>query len=295
MAEHTEEFDWDAYHRDTRELSLDAKGAWWDCLYKMRLSATRGRISMPLSSYARMFGSTAQKAQRVIAEIAQHGVGDLVVESDGSWTLINRRMFRAWQVAESARLRQAKRRGHGDVTEMSQTETSFSGNSEKNVTGRKPSNSNNLGNVSRTCHKKVTNRGKSPSSVEEESINGEELLQQKQRAAVTRIPDPFPLTEPMREWATVNCPGLSVETAHENFVEYYTNLTTAKARKLDWLATWRKGMKLALKWQKENERRGQIGKHDPSHPEPVQSVACGFCGEDYCLRDHRFDKQKAAA
>ena len=45
MSDTSEAFDWDAYHRDTRELSLASKGAWWDCLYKMRLSVTRGHVS----------------------------------------------------------------------------------------------------------------------------------------------------------------------------------------------------------------------------------------------------------
>jgi hypothetical protein len=131
----TEEFDWDAFMRDTLEASAAATGAWLRCLYKMRLSVTRGRLSWPLASFARLFGMSADQAKAVISEIETLGIGDAVTESNGNITLTNRRIFRAFQDAESNKNRQARyREAHkapddvevqnGEVTEMSQNEKS---------------------------------------------------------------------------------------------------------------------------------------------------------------------------
>jgi hypothetical protein len=87
-------FDWDAFMRDTLELSIEATGAWLRCLYKMRLAATRGRLSWPLLTYAKLFGETEEGARLVIDEIADYGVGNLEIEPNGNFTLSNRRMLR---------------------------------------------------------------------------------------------------------------------------------------------------------------------------------------------------------
>ncbi len=228
-----EEFDWDDYHKDTRELSLDARGAWWDCLFKMRLSPILGRISMPLSNYATMFGCTKVKAEKVLNEIKLLQVGDVVTESNGNVTVINRRMYRKHQERESARNRQKNRR-----TRISGDHGSDGG------------------------HANVTNTPKLRVVEEESLTNVEEQKPQKRASAnvtATRIPKPFPLTDAMREWAATECIGLDLETAHENFIEYWTNRTGVRGEKVDWYMTWRKGMKLALKWQKENQRTHGTG------------------------------------
>lgn len=107
---HKEEFDWDAFHGDTCEASVAAVGAWARCLYKMRRSVTRGRVSWPMSTYARLFGTSVEQAKVLIDEISALGIGDADQESNGNVTLTNRRIYRAWETAESARLRQQNRR-----------------------------------------------------------------------------------------------------------------------------------------------------------------------------------------
>jgi|SRR5580765_3531757 len=249
-------FDWDDYHRDTRELSLAAKGAWWDCLYKMRLSRTRGQISMPLSSYARMFGCSSEEAKTVIGEISELRIGDAVTEHNGNVTLTNRRMYRIHLEKEANKQRQSRHR-------------------QKIARGE---NSESNGNV--------TNCQQSPSVVEE--FKKEEIKQKKQRPLVTssRIPEPFPLTVEMTEWAQKNCSGLRLTEAHENFVEYYTNLTTAKAFKVDWGLTWKKGMKLALKWQTGDLYKSSVGGHNSTLEIPIEDPLCS-CGREYCTGGHR--------
>lgn len=265
-------FDWDDYYRDTRKLSPEARGSWVDCLYHMKLSPTRGRISEPMSVYATMLGVSKSKAQRVIDEIAARGVADRVIETDGNVTLINRRMFRKWQEQQDANYRQAKHRNPFiAVTEE---------------------NGNKDGDLERR-HEIVTNGEKSPSY--KKKVN--KGLEKKIKSPVaTRIPDPFPLSSEMIEWIGLNCPGLRYESAHESFVEYWTNNTTAKAKKLDWMMTWRKGMKLALRWQQENELKnqvGKVGKYDPTTPEPPIDTVCPICGKECCLADHRSELQAA--
>lgn len=222
---------------------------------------------MSLSSYAIMFGSSKQKAQRVIEEIGQLKVGDVVTESNGYVTVTNRRMFRKWQAQESEKEAVKQR-----VSRHRDAQAAL---------------------VSEDCNGSVTetelNGHKSLSSSSKRDIPKREGKQKKKRPVITRIPDPFPLTAEMRKWAVKECPGLLADSAHDRFVEYWTNNTTAKAEKVNWAMTWRNGMKLALKWQKENQAKSQLGKHDPAEifvPDPP----CEFCGRDDCLDAHKAER-----
>lgn len=265
MAISDEEFDWDAYHRDTRELSLAAKGAWWDCLYKMRLSVTRGRISMPIEGYARMFGSTVDHAKNVLNEISEFRVGDAVTERNGKITVTNRRMFRAFQEREANNNRQARHREKLKLAE----------NAERNGI--------------------VTNDIKTPSSSEGDISIKKEVKQKKNRTLVSssRIPNPFPITEEMAAWVKEKHPGLCLEDAHASFIRYYTNLTTAKAFKVDWYQTWQNGMDKAMQWQLENQAKALVGRSDDLGPAAAPLAPCQFCGNPMCLKNH--DEERRAA
>lgn len=269
MAISDEEFDWDAYHRDTRELSLAAKGAWWDCLYKMRLSVTRGRISMPIEGYARMFGSTADHAKNVLNEISEFRVGDAVTEHNGKITVTNRRMFRAFQEREANKNRQAEYRERKKYGENAE------------------SNGMRNGIVTFNPKKEVE---------EEESISTLGLKPQKKKPALvtkTRIPDPFPLTDDMRAWASEKYPALDVENAHEDFVTYYTNCTEKRAWNVDWRLTWQAGMKRAAGWQAASREKSAVGKFDPVQAIDFKPTVCSTCGSDTCLKDHRLEEAAA--
>lgn len=67
--------------------------------------------------------------------------------------------------------------------------------------------------------------------------------------AGTRLPDDFPVTEAMREWARANAP-LCGPTDHEAFCDYWRDQPGAKGRKVNWLGTWKNWMR------REQERRG---------------------------------------
>lgn len=223
MLPHDEEFDWDAFMRDTFEASCAATGAWLRCLFKMRLSVTRGQITRPMVNYAKLFGMTPDQAKAVIEEIDALGIGDAVTESNGNVTLTNRRMHRAFSDRKHNAERQARYRESRSIGE---------------------SNGN------------VTKNAKNASSyVLREEIK-KEKKEKRKNVASTRIPDPFPLTDEMIDWARVNHPTLNVVGAHADFIEYWTNNTTAKALKVNWLLTWQKGMKFALKWQEQDSKNG---------------------------------------
>lgn len=115
-----DQFYFSDYLRDTRSLSLAAKGAWMDCLCDMWFSVTRGTISKPVVGYARLFGCTVDQAKQVIDEIADLGIGDATTESNGNIKLTNRRMVREEYERELNRNRQARfRESNGNVTAMS--------------------------------------------------------------------------------------------------------------------------------------------------------------------------------
>ena len=82
------------------------------------------------------------------------------------------------------------------------------------------------------------------------------------KARGARIPEDFALTPDMREWAHRSGVGhLDLDTITENFRDYWTAETGAKATKLDWIATWRTWVR------REAERR------KPRTREPEQSTA----------------------
>lgn len=65
-----------------------------------------------------------------------------------------------------------------------------------------------------------------------------------QRSRGCRVPEPFPITEDMRTWASVKCPHVAnVDGATEEFVDYWRGVSGRAALKVDWLGTWRNRMR----------------------------------------------------
>jgi hypothetical protein len=61
----------------------------------------------------------------------------------------------------------------------------------------------------------------------------------------TRLPDPFPITQPMRDWARTNVPELAGRGEHDRFVDYWRAQPGQRGVKVDWEATWRNWMRTA--------------------------------------------------
>lgn len=71
--------------------------------------------------------------------------------------------------------------------------------------------------------------------------------QPRKRSADTqrgsRIPIPFPVTEPLLEWAKSETPDVDVTAATAEFVDYWRAVPGQKGCKIDWIATWRNRMR----------------------------------------------------
>lgn len=67
----------------------------------------------------------------------------------------------------------------------------------------------------------------------------------------TRIPEDFAITDEMREWAAEHLPGLDVDALLGEFVDYWRGVSGSKGVKLDWVATWRNGMRKRWEWVQE--------------------------------------------
>ncbi len=59
----------------------------------------------------------------------------------------------------------------------------------------------------------------------------------------SRIPSDFHITNEMRQWATVNAPGMDIDRITEGFIDYWASVPGQKALKTDWVATWRNWMR----------------------------------------------------
>jgi helix-turn-helix protein len=72
------------------------------------------------------------------------------------------------------------------------------------------------------------------------------------RTLATRVPDDFKPDEKMREWFRANNLSAVIDGAveHEKFMDYWRAEAGARARKLDWPATWRR-------WMRSAAERGQ--------------------------------------
>ena len=73
----------------------------------------------------------------------------------------------------------------------------------------------------------------------------------------SRIPDPFPITGEMVEWARTACPGMDHRASTERFVDYWRAKAGRDATKLDWPATWRNWMRTDYERTPQQPRPGR--------------------------------------
>lgn len=115
---------------------------------------------------------------------------------------------------------------------------------------------------------------KNESALKGLDIKNSSKKKSKKTEEPTRIPDPFPLTDEMEEWLLTELPRLrDPKGVHENFIEYYTNCQTKKALRTNWQMTWKKGMRLAQKWQDRDDTNGTSKNHVSRTGESSQDTA----------------------
>jgi hypothetical protein len=83
----------------------------------------------------------------------------------------------------------------------------------------------------------------------------------------TRLPDDFPATPAMAEWAREKAPLCGPED-HEAFCDYWRSQPGAKGRKTDWIATWRNWMR---REQKAREGRPGTSARPAGSPRPSRN------------------------
>jgi hypothetical protein len=207
-----------------RRCSLETKGFWIECLCAMR-EAGSSELVGTFAEIARLIGCFPEEVSKCVIELKRTGTADVTLGND-CVTLSSRYLDRELKAKQKTKLRVRKHRessdGNADVTLQSKSKELEKEIKEEKKEEAKPS-------------------APPPSN----KVSG------------SRIPEPFPLTDEMQEWARTTYPALRLERAHENFIEHYTNDTTKKALKVDWLKTWKKGMGLAMDWQNEDAAKSR--------------------------------------
>ncbi len=84
--------------------------------------------------------------------------------------------------------------------------------------------------------------------------------------AGTRIPEPFPVTPDMADWAREHAPTCGTED-HDTFVDYWRGKPGAAGKKLDWAATWRNWMR------REHQKRSGSPSGSPNGRAPAAGGA----------------------
>lgn len=95
--------------RDTRILSLTARGAWYDFLMFAHSSEKRGELTYSIEEWARLWACDISTAECCIKEIERYNIGD-VTKCNSYVTITNRRMKREEKTKEQTRLRVQKHR-----------------------------------------------------------------------------------------------------------------------------------------------------------------------------------------
>lgn len=86
-------FFWSDYMRDTRMLSLEAKGAWMDILCHLSATPSVGEASYKIDSWARLLGCSKATCKKVFDELIECGVGE-ILEKNGKFFVKNSRIVR---------------------------------------------------------------------------------------------------------------------------------------------------------------------------------------------------------
>lgn len=76
----------------------------------------------------------------------------------------------------------------------------------------------------------------------------------------TRVPDSFEITEEMREWAKENVPLVNIDAKLGEWLDYWRAVPGAKGVKLDWVSTWRNGMRKQQEFAERDAPKSAVRK-----------------------------------
>lgn len=87
------------YLKDTRTMSLQAKGAWIDIIVFMWDSETRGMIEGDLYDISRMIGASVEETDKVLKEFCRKRICEVSEPSPGVIRIISRRMMKEAEIS----------------------------------------------------------------------------------------------------------------------------------------------------------------------------------------------------
>lgn len=99
----------------------------------------------------------------------------------------------------------------------------------------------------RNANETFRERPQTQTQTQTQTTDSEKREEQPRKRSVdtrgSRVPIPFAISEEMRIWARAETPGLDVDKATAEFVDYWKGVSGQKGCKLDWPATWRNRMR----------------------------------------------------
>lgn len=115
------------YLRDTRCLSLAARGVWMDVLCALWNAPKRGQKTLSLEGWAGEIGKPESEVSPLLLDLESNGIGKFFHETDGKLTISSRRMMRDERMRKGAAKRKKNQRdkcesrmshtvSHGNVT-----------------------------------------------------------------------------------------------------------------------------------------------------------------------------------
>jgi uncharacterized protein YdaU (DUF1376 family) len=184
-------FFWGDYLKDTRMLSLEAKGAWMDILCHLSQLDEPGEAGYKIQSWARLLGVGKRVARRVIDEIGEAKVGK-VWEKNELIFVANSRIKNDFfkftekqiQASEAGKLGAEKRHNPLGINE-SPLASAKKGSSEKSSESRSEKDGDRLA-ISESINHKPYNNNNNKGSSEAEIPTLEEVLEQAKIAGVTK-------------------------------------------------------------------------------------------------------------
>lgn len=169
--------------KDTRRLSLSAKGAWIELIVAMWDTAERGTTTDDLDGYARLLGCSAEQAQSCIDEISKRKVCDREDLPDGKIRITCRRMIAEEKERENGRDRQNNYRNK-NRPERDENETSSDGDLSRESNGGCNGEVTPLSHASSSSSSLSNSlspggRGKSSKKPEENAREGAEMARKR--------------------------------------------------------------------------------------------------------------------
>jgi len=125
------------YMRDTRMLSLQARGAWADLLCVMWFSEERGKCNGDVTQMKRLWGVENDTAKAVLDELISCKICDVETDCNGNVTLVNRRMVRDEKERNLIKLRVKRFREKEDVTDKKRKRNGVSSSSSSSSSSYK--------------------------------------------------------------------------------------------------------------------------------------------------------------